>query len=62
METEVKEKDEKTITATVPDVPMPVHRKLMRYKRKINLERNRDYTIMEAYTEYLIESTKEMPE
>lgn len=63
MEAEVNEKEEKTsITATVPDVPMDVHRKLMRYKRRINLERNKDYPIMEAYREFLIESTQNMPE
>jgi hypothetical protein len=60
MESEVNEKDQKrtTVTITIPAVPISVHNKIKLYRRKIMLERKRDYGMMAAYAEFLKEYTK----
>ena len=60
---EVNEKEEvseakKVISITVPGVPMRVNKVISKYRKKINFERNKDYNQMEAYAEWLKESTK----
>lgn len=63
---EVKEKPEQKetrrafVSITMPDVPIAVHNKLIKYRRKISGERQKDYNIMAAYTEFLKEATKEL--
>lgn len=61
MEDEVKEKDQKrTVSITIPDVPVSVHNKIKLYRRKIMLERKKDYGMMAAYAEFLKEHTKNL--
>ena len=54
-----EEEKEQEVSMTIY-VPMSVHRKLKKYETHIEQERNRDYTISEAYTEWLKESTNTM--
>lgn len=54
-ETEVEKEQEVSMTIYVP---MSVHRKLKIYETKIEDERDTNYTIAEAYTEFLKEHTK----
>ena len=60
MSCEVNEKDEKktTVSVTIPNVPVSVHNKIKLYRRKIMLERKKDYGMMAAYAEFLKEHTK----
>lgn len=59
---EVNEKEQKkaTVSITIPAVPMSVHNKIKLYRRKIMLERKRDYGMMAAYNEFLKEYTKNL--
>lgn len=54
---ELEEEKEQEVSMTIY-VPMSVHRKLKIYETRIEDERQRDYTISEAYTEFLKEFTK----
>lgn len=45
------------VSMPLKDIPMSVHNKIKRYKRKINSERQADYNIKEAYVEFLKEKT-----
>lgn len=60
MQAEGNEKDEirKTVPVTIPDVPIGIHDFLKGYRRKIMADRNVDFTLMEAYREWLIETTR----
>lgn len=65
MNDEVKEKAEQkepvrrtSVSVTIPDVPMGVHNKIIKYRRKISSDRQRDFSMMEAYNEFLKEYTK----
>lgn len=59
MSGEVKEKEQKkTVSVTIPDVPISVHNKIKLYRRKIMAERKKDYGMMAAYAEFLKEHTK----
>jgi hypothetical protein len=59
MKGEVKEKDQKrTVSITIPDVPLSVHNKMKLYRRKIMVEHKKDYGMMAAYNEFLKEQTK----
>lgn len=59
MSGEVKEKDQKkTVSVTIPDVPISVHNKIKLYRRKIMIDRNKDFGMMAAYNEFLKEHTK----
>jgi hypothetical protein len=60
MDAEVNEKDQKrtTVSITIPNVPMSVHNKIKLYRRKIMLERKKDFGMMAAYGEFLKEATK----
>lgn len=61
MDGEVKEKDQKrTVSVTIPEVPISVHNKIKLYRRKIMLERKKDYGMMAAYAEFLKEHTKNL--
>jgi hypothetical protein len=62
MESEVNEKEQKrtTVTITIPAVPIGVHNKIKLYRRKIMLERKKDYGMMAAYAEFLKEKTKDL--
>lgn len=62
MDAEVNEKDQKrtTVSITIPNVPVSVHNKIKLYRRKIMLERKKDYGMMAAYAEFLKETTKNM--
>lgn len=58
MQSEVNEKSEQRTktSVTIPDVPITeVHEKIIEYRRQIMAKRNKDFTIMEAYREFLIE-------
>jgi len=46
------------ISITVPGVPLTVNKKIAKYRKRINFERNKDFNQMEAYAEWLKESTK----
>lgn len=62
MSAEVNEKDQKrtTISVTIPGLPISVHNKIKLYRRKIMLERKKDYGMMAAYAEFLKEHTKNL--
>jgi hypothetical protein len=62
MSPEVNEKEEKRekVSVTIPDVPIEVHEKMDEYKRKISFERKKDFGLMEAYREFVIEHTKNL--
>lgn len=62
MKSEVNEKEPKrtTISVTVPGIPIAVHNKIKLYRRKIMIERNKDYAMMAAYAEFLKEKTKDI--
>jgi hypothetical protein len=61
MKGEVKEKDQKrTVSVTIPDVPMSVHNKIKLYRRKIMVDHNKDYGMMAAYNEALKEFAKNL--
>lgn len=62
MSAEVNEKEQKrtTISVTIPGIPVSVHNKIKLYRRKIMLERSKDYGMMAAYLEFLKEKTKEL--
>jgi hypothetical protein len=62
MDVEVNEKEQKrnTVSVTIPGVPMAVHNKIKLYRRKIMLERKKDYGMMAAYAEFLKEYTKNL--
>lgn len=53
---ETEQEKEQEVSMTIY-VPMSVHRKLKIYEARIENERHKDYTIAEAYTEFLKEST-----
>ena len=61
---EVNEKGESNqskktvISITVPGVPIRVNKVITKYRKKINHERNKNFNQMEAYAEWLKESTK----
>lgn len=58
---EVNEKEQKrTVSITIPAVPISVHNKIKLYRRKIMLERKKDYGMMAAYAEFLKEHTKNL--
>lgn len=64
MEPETSEKITKPrsgVTLTLEDIPAGVHRKLVRYQRKIMGERDRKYNIKQAYIEFLKEMTAPKP-
>ena len=63
MATKVKEKgqkEERAVVSVTTYVPISVHRKMKQYQTKIGTERETDYTIMEAYGEFLKEYTKSL--
>lgn len=63
MEGEVKEKPEQkrvSVSITLKDIPVTVHNKLIKFNRKINADRNKDYNLKEAYVEFLKEATKSL--
>jgi hypothetical protein len=67
MNTEVKEKLEVTKSNAkkigksmrIDGVPEKVHKHLKHYKNRINADRGTNYTLNEAYREYVIEKVKE---
>lgn len=63
MEGEVKEKPEQkrvSVSITLKGIPVTVHKKLIKFNRKINADRNRDYNLKAAYVEFLKEATKSL--
>ena len=56
---ETKQEKEQEVSMTIY-VPISVHRLIKIYETRIENERQRDYTIVEAYTEWLKESTKSL--
>lgn len=62
MDDQVREKDQKrnTVSITIPNVPVSVHNKVKQFRRKIMIERNRDFSMMAAYCEFLKEHTKNL--
>lgn len=60
MTPEVNENQQKrtSISVTIPALPVSVHNKIKLYRRKIMLDRNKDYSMMAAYAEFLKEYTK----
>lgn len=58
---EEKETDQReSVIVTIPDIPISVHRKMIQWNRKLNAARQKDFTLMAAYREYLIEKTEKM--
>jgi hypothetical protein len=47
-----------TVSMAIVGIPKGVHKKLIDYKNKINHERKKQYNLVEAYREFLIENTK----
>lgn len=63
MEGEVKEKLEvpkrqSSVTITLPGIPRSVHNKMLKYRRTLNRDRQKDYNLKAAYVEFLKEATK----
>jgi hypothetical protein len=63
MGNEVKENQEaKKATATVSmslnDIPASVHKKILQYRNAITGQRNRTFSVKEAYVEFLKQHTK----
>lgn len=61
MDNQVKEKIEVKkgpVTMYLEDVPRSVHNKILSYKQKITGERMKDFTVKQAYVEFLKEKTK----
>lgn len=46
------------VSITVPNVPDRVNKSIKKYRKRINFERNKEYSQMDAYREFLIEKTK----
>jgi ABC-type sulfate transport system substrate-binding protein len=60
MENQVREKGEKrkkSLVAISFDVPRDVHKKILSYKNKITGLKDRDFTVKQAYVEFLKEMT-----
>lgn len=60
METQINEKEPKRrtkVTMALEDIPPSVHEKLKKYNRRINADRNKSFTIKQAYVEFLKEKT-----
>ena len=57
---EVTQPKKTVISITVPGVPLTVNKKIAKYRKKINFERNKDFNQMQAYAEWLKESTKDL--
>lgn len=56
-------KPKSTISVYLKGIPVKtVHKKMQTYRRKISVERNEDFTLDEAYREWMIESTQHLPE
>ena len=61
IEGEVKEKvgvRKGPVTLTLTNVPRSVHNRIMKYRRKINSEQQKDYNLKASYVEFLKEATK----
>lgn len=58
---EVKEKAEVRkgpVTLTLTDIPRSVHNRILKYRRKLNSERQKDFNLKTSYVEFLKEATK----
>lgn len=57
---ETKEAKRSAVSLTIRNVPISVHNKMIKWNRKLNADRQRTYSIMEAYAEFLKEQTKNL--
>lgn len=51
--------EDRSVSATMWVTPT-VHLKIAQYRRKISAERDQDFTLMQAYAEFVIEKTNEI--
>jgi hypothetical protein len=50
--------DRATVSVTIPDVPKSAHKRLKKWHLKLNAERGKQFSLMAAYREFIIEKTK----
>jgi hypothetical protein len=46
------------VSISYDEIPLSVHKYLKSYRRRINADRGKNYTIKQAYREYTIENAK----
>lgn len=59
-ELEKRPKKRATVAINLPKVPMTVHNKIIRWNLGFSAERGKHISLMEAYTEFLKEKTKNL--
>jgi hypothetical protein len=59
-EPEKRAKRRSTVAINLPAVPIAVHNKIIKWNLKLSAERGRQISLMEAYTEFLKEHTKNL--
>jgi hypothetical protein len=60
---EIKEKtlnNRKSVSMILKEIPMPVHRKIIQYNRKLSASRGKDFNLAAAYVEFLKEYTRNL--
>lgn len=60
---EIKEKplnNRTSVSMILKGIPMPVHRKIIQYNRKLSASRGKDFNLASAYVEFLKEYTKNL--
>jgi hypothetical protein len=58
---EIKEKgsnNRTSVSMILKGIPMPVHRKIIQYNRKLSASRGKDFNLASAYVEFLKEAVK----
>ena len=59
-ELEKRPKKRSTVAINLPAVPIAVHNKLIKWNLKLSAERGKQISLMEAYTEFLKEYTRNL--
>lgn len=49
-----------TVSVLIEGVPLWLHKRVKDYRKRINFERGKDFTLRQAYAEYLKEVTEKL--